>query len=59
LSVTFIRLVFHFFADVMQMVAAVEPIGVTIANEAEYRLGSTRFHSDDDQTRQQILFDRK
>jgi hypothetical protein len=32
---------------------------VTIPDKAEYRLGPTRLHPDNDQTRQQILLDRK
>jgi hypothetical protein len=43
----------------MQMVVVIEPIGVTIPDKAEHGFGCTRLHPDDDQTRQQIVFDRK
>jgi hypothetical protein len=59
LPVGFIGLVLHFSADRMQMVVVIEPIIVTISNEAEYGFGPGRLHPDDDQTRQQILVDRK
>ena len=43
----------------MQMVIVIEPIGVTIPDKAEHGFGPSRPHADDDQTRQQILVDRK
>jgi hypothetical protein len=52
LPVGFIGLVLHFSADRMHMVVVIEPIIVTISNEAKYGFGPRRLHPDDDQTRQ-------
>jgi hypothetical protein len=52
LPVGFIGLVLHLSADRIHMVIVIEPIVVTIADEAEYGFGPRRLHPDDDQTRQ-------
>jgi hypothetical protein len=46
-------------ADGVQVVVAVQPIGVAVSDEAEYRFRAAGFDPDNDHTRQQFLLDRK
>jgi len=58
-TVIFVGLIHHFLADRMQVIIAVQPIGMSISNKPENWFGHPRANGGNDHSRKQLLLDGK